>query len=61
MSRHYSRSTALLFLSAVLSGCVESTAPTTGTLELDIVTTGDDVDANGFLATVGDGSPQRSP
>jgi hypothetical protein len=51
------RRAALLLLSAVLSAC-DSTAPTTGTLEVNVVITGTDIDADGLFVTVDGGSGQ---
>lgn len=61
-ARHNLRIVSLL-LGAVLSACGgDSTAPpTTGTIELNIVTTGVDIDPDGFLLTVDGGSPQAIP
>jgi Tol biopolymer transport system component len=58
MTRLSSFGTALL-LSAVVSCGGDSTAPpTTGTLEINIVTTGADIDADGFLLGIDNGSPR---
>jgi len=51
------RWTALLLLT-VLSACSDSTAPTTGTLEANVVTTGTDLAADGYLLNV-DGGPDH--
>jgi Tol biopolymer transport system component len=63
-SRHNLRIASLL-LATVLSACGgggDSTAPpTTGTLDFNVVTTGVDIDADGFLLTVDGGSPQAIP
>lgn len=48
--------TALLVLSVVVAACKDATGPTTGTLELSVITTGEDVDD--FLLAVDDGPPQ---
>jgi WD40 repeat protein len=63
MTRRYNLAIALLLLTAVLSACGgDSTAPpTTGTIEFNVVTTGVDIDADGFLLTVDGGSGQAIP
>jgi TolB protein len=50
----------LLLLAAVLSACGgDSTAPpTTGTLDFNVVTTGPDIDVDGFLLRINDESPE---
>jgi Tol biopolymer transport system component len=55
----YNHGIALLLLAAVLSACGgDSTAPpTTGTLDVNVVTTGPDIDADGFLLRIDDESP----
>jgi Tol biopolymer transport system component len=60
MTLRYKTGIALLLLSTVLSACGgDSTAPpTTGTIDFNIVTTGVDIDADGFLLTVDGGLPQ---
>ena len=58
MTRRYNLGIASLLLTAVLSACGDSTAPpTTGTLDINIVTTGVDIDADGFLLSVDGGLP----
>jgi TolB protein len=56
---------ASLLLVSVLSACGgDSTSPplpTTGTIDFNVVTTGVDIDADGFLLTVDGGSPQAIP
>lgn len=53
---------AFLALAATLSGCRDlPTVPSTGTLELGLVTTGEDIDSDGFLMAVDGGSPQMLP
>jgi len=54
---------ASLLFGAVLSACGgDSTSPpTTGTLEFNIVTTGVDIDPDGFLLAVDGGPPQTIP
>src|SRR4051812_44420609 len=56
----YKLPTASLFLASILSACGgDSIAPpTTGTVDFNIVTTGTDIDADGFLLTV-DGGPSQ--
>lgn len=64
MTRRYNLGTALLFLTAVFSACGgDSTAPPPPptTLELNIVTTGDDIDADGLLLTVDGGIAREIP
>jgi len=60
MTSIYSRGIVSLLLTSVLSACGgDSTAPpTTGTVNFNVVTTGTDIDVDGFLVTVGGGSPQ---
>jgi Tol biopolymer transport system component len=60
MTPRYNLAIASLLLAAVLSACGgDSTAPpTTGTLDFNVVTTGVDIDADGFLLTVDGGSPR---
>jgi Tol biopolymer transport system component len=60
MTLTYKLGTASLFLASILSACGgDSTAPpTTGTVEFNIVTTGTDIDTDGFLLTV-DGAPPQ--
>jgi Tol biopolymer transport system component len=55
----YNHGIALLLLAAVLSACGgDSTAPpTTGTLDVNVVTTGPDIDVDGFLLRIDDESP----
>jgi len=56
---------AVLLVTAVLAGCGgDSTAPpspTTGTLEFNVVTTGVDIDGDGFLLTIEGQAPQPIP
>ena len=54
---------ASILLGSVLSACGgDSTSPpTTGTIDFNIVTTGADIDADGFLLAVGTGPPQAIP
>jgi Tol biopolymer transport system component len=63
MTPRYNLGIALLLLTTVLSACGgDSTAPpTTGTIDFNFVTTGVDIDADGFLLTVDGGSPQAIP
>ena len=66
MTRRVDLRMALLLLSALLPACGgDSTAPppppTTGTLELSIVTTGVDIDADGFALTVDKDFPLAIP
>jgi TolB protein len=60
MTPRYNLAIASLLVAAVLSACGgDSTAPpTTGTLDFNVVTTGVDIDADGFLLTVDGGSPR---
>jgi len=63
MTRSHRIETALLLSATLLSACGggDSTAPpTTGTLEFNVVTTGVDIDADGFALSV-DGQPQVLP
>jgi hypothetical protein len=61
-TRSYRLGIALILLTAGLAACGgDSTAPpTTGTLEFNVVTTGVDIDADGFLLDV-DGQPRVLP
>ncbi|HEX9128889.1 MAG TPA: hypothetical protein VF850_07010 [Gemmatimonadaceae bacterium] len=63
-TRSYSLGIALILLAAALAACGgdSSTAPppTTGTLEFNVVTTGVDIDADGFQLDV-DGQPRVLP
>ena len=61
MTPRHSHAIALLLLAAVLSACGhDSTAPARlGTLEFNVITTGVDIDADGFLLTV-DGEFSRT-
>lgn len=54
---------ASLLLATVLAACGgDSTSPpTTGTIDLNVATTGVDIDADGFLLTVDGGAPQAIP
>jgi TolB protein len=63
MTRRYNLGITLLLLTAVLSACGgDSTAPpTTGTLDLNILTTGVDIDADGFLLSLDGGFPGVIP
>jgi len=63
MTHRYNLKIALLFVTAALSGCAgDSTAPpTTGTLELNVITTGVDIDVDGFVLTVDGGFPRGIP
>jgi TolB protein len=58
MTPRYNHGIALLLLAAVLSACGgDSTAPpTTGTLDFNVVTTGPDIDVDGFLLRIDDES-----
>jgi Tol biopolymer transport system component len=60
MTPRYNHEIALLLLAAVLSACGgDSTAPpTTGTLDFNVVTTGPDIDVDGFLLRIDDESPE---
>jgi Tol biopolymer transport system component len=61
--RYSSRATQLLFAAVFLSACGgggDSTAPTgPGSLDVNVVTTGADIDADGFLLTI-DAQPPKS-
>jgi Tol biopolymer transport system component len=58
-TRVYNFGIALLVSAGVLSCGGDSTAPpTTGTLEVNVVTTGTDIDADGFLLGIDNNSPQ---
>jgi Tol biopolymer transport system component len=61
-TRSYRLGIALILLTAALAACGgDSTAPpTTGTLEINVVTTGVDIDADGFLLDV-DGQSRVLP
>jgi Tol biopolymer transport system component len=61
-TRSYRLGIALILLTAALAACGgDSTAPpTTGTLEFNVVTTGVDIDADGFTLDV-DGQPRVLP
>jgi Tol biopolymer transport system component len=62
-TRSYRLGIALILLTAALAACGgDSTAPppTTGTLEFNVVTTGVDIDADGFTLDV-DGQPRILP
>jgi Tol biopolymer transport system component len=63
MTPRYNHEIALLLLAAVLSACGgDSTAPpTTGTLDFNVVTTGPDIDVDGFLLRIDDESPVPIP
>jgi Tol biopolymer transport system component len=63
MTPRYNLGIPLLLLATVLTACGgDSTAPpTTGTIDFNFVTTGVDIDADGFLLTVDGGSPQAIP
>lgn len=56
MPRHLHR--AALLSALILAACKDTTAPTTGTITLDVVTTGTDIDANGYLFSVDGAAPQ---
>ena len=63
MTNRRSFGIASLLLGSVLSACGgDSTSPpTTGTLEFNVVTTGVDIDPDGFLLTVDGGQPRTIP
>jgi Tol biopolymer transport system component len=65
MTRKYRLWTVLLLSSGVLSACGGSTdsaaPPTTGTLDFNVVTTGVDIAANGFLLSVDGAFPGAIP
>jgi hypothetical protein len=65
ISQHLRRSTPLLLSFALFAACSkdataprEDPKPTSGTLAFDVVTTGADVDADGFLLSVDGGAAQ---
>jgi Tol biopolymer transport system component len=60
MSRLHNLGISVLLSTVVLSACGgDSTAPpTTGTLEFNVVTTGVDIDADGYVLTVNGGFPR---
>ncbi len=63
MTRCLDLGIALLFSTVLLSACGgDSTAPpTTGTLKFNIVTTGVDIDSDGFLLSIDGRSPRAIP
>jgi dipeptidyl aminopeptidase/acylaminoacyl peptidase len=67
MTARYNNGIAFLLVPAILSACgggSDSTAPpppTTGTIQINVVTTGVDLDANDFLLTVDDGASRVLP
>jgi Tol biopolymer transport system component len=62
MTARYQRDIALLLLGTALSACGgDSTAPSPTGLDFNIVTSGVDIDADGFRLTIDGGSPQIIP
>jgi hypothetical protein len=64
MAYHSRRWTTTLLLSATLSACSSATepaSPTTGTIELNVVTTGTDLAADGFRLAIDGGAEQPLP
>ncbi|MFL5600573.1 MAG: hypothetical protein ACJ78I_09275 [Gemmatimonadaceae bacterium] len=63
MTSRHNLGIASLLLGSVLSACGgDSTSPpTTGTIDFNVVTSGVDIDADGFFLTVDGGSPQPVP
>jgi dipeptidyl aminopeptidase/acylaminoacyl peptidase len=59
MTRHHFYRAALLLLSStIVAACREVAAPTTGTIAFDVVTTGVDLDVDGFVLSVDGGAGQ---
>jgi dipeptidyl aminopeptidase/acylaminoacyl peptidase len=58
------RAALLLLSSAMLTACKDATSPpppTTGTISLDVTTTGVDIDPDGYRLSVDGGDPQAMP
>jgi Tol biopolymer transport system component len=61
MLRSRSRWLGQLVLAAATFACKDATSPTTGTLELNLVTTGADLDPDGFVLTLDGGANRVIP
>lgn len=61
MIRHRITRAALLLSAAILPACKDATSPTTGTISVDVATTGVDIDPDGYLLSVDGGAAQVIP